>query len=63
MSLTVDSISMSTQLVSGLAPSVELNGRMYFGGIPSNLANSLAEFPVAIAFKGDFRRVVINGIK
>jgi len=62
MSLTVDSISMSTQLVSGLAPSVELNGRMYFGGIPSNLANSLAEFPVATAFKGDFRRVMINGI-
>ena len=63
MRLQVDNISMTEQLVTGLAPSVELNGRMYFGGVPTSLSNSLTEFPVSTAFIGDMRRVVINGIE
>lgn len=63
MRLDVDRTSLTTQLASGLAPSVELNGRMYFGGVPSSLMSSLAEFPVSMAFKGDFRRVVINNVE
>ena len=63
MRLSIDSTSITTQLASGLAPSVELNGRMYFGGVPSSVVSSLEEFPVSMAFKGDFRRVVINSIE
>ncbi|XP_065059495.1 laminin subunit alpha-like [Rhopilema esculentum] len=62
MALAVDGIRQEIQLASGLAPSVELNGRMYIGGIPTALSNGLSEFPVTQGFKGDFSLVRINGV-
>ena len=61
MSLIINGLTQSIQLESGLAPSVELNGRLYVGGVPSSLASELAEFPVTSSFKGDFSQIQING--
>ena len=63
MALAVNGIRQEIQLASGLAPSVELNGRMYIGGVPTALSNGLSEFPVMQGFKGDFSLVRINGVE
>eukprot|EP00794_Sanderia_malayensis_P009566 gene9566-10555_t len=62
MVLTVNGMSQSVQLQSGLAPSVELNGRLYVGGVASSMQNSLYEFPVLASFQGGIQTIKVNEI-
>ena len=63
MSLTVRGLQSSVLLQSGLAPSVELNGRLYVGGVPPVLLASLGGLPVATGFKGDMNKIKLNELE